>query len=66
MATILLSTIVKSNTTRALTGPYLYVRIRPRRIQAWRGANELGVRDLKRDGQWLDSGAEIIPERRVG
>jgi hypothetical protein len=36
---------------RQLTG-YLYFRIRPQRIQAWREANELADRELMRDGQW--------------
>lgn len=35
-------------------GAYLYFRIRPLRIQAWREANELAGRDLMRDGVWLD------------
>lgn len=38
---------------RRLTTPYEYFRIRPRRIQAWREANELAGRDLMRDGDWL-------------
>ena len=38
---------------RALAGPYLYFRIRPQRIQAWREANELAGRELMRDGEWL-------------
>jgi hypothetical protein len=37
---------------RDLTG-YLFFRIQPRRVQAWREANELAGRDLMRDGQWL-------------
>ena len=32
---------------------YRFFRIRPRRIQAWREANELEGRDLMRDGRWL-------------
>lgn len=32
---------------------YLYFRIRPQRVQAWREANELGGRELMRDGKWL-------------
>ncbi|MEU8893568.1 pyridoxamine 5'-phosphate oxidase family protein [Streptomyces sp. NPDC048442] len=32
---------------------YQYFLIRPRRIQAWREANELPGRDLMRDGRWL-------------
>ncbi|WP_393053631.1 pyridoxamine 5'-phosphate oxidase family protein [Streptomyces sp. LN549] len=38
---------------RALGGTYQYFLIRPRRIQAWREANELRGRDLMRDGHWL-------------
>jgi hypothetical protein len=38
---------------RELDEPYQYFRIRPRRIQAWREANELPERDLMRDGRWL-------------
>ena len=38
---------------RQLTDPYLYFRIEPRRLQAWREANELTGRELMRDGHWL-------------
>ncbi|MBD0839662.1 pyridoxamine 5'-phosphate oxidase family protein [Streptomyces sp. TRM68416] len=38
---------------RELATPYLYFRVRPRRIQAWREANELAGRTLMRDGAWL-------------
>jgi hypothetical protein len=38
---------------RRLATPYLYFRVRPRRIQAWREANELDGRELMRDGEWL-------------
>ena len=38
---------------RALTTPYRWFRIFPRRIQAWREANELADRELMRDGRWL-------------
>ncbi|MFI7345231.1 pyridoxamine 5'-phosphate oxidase family protein [Streptomyces sp. NPDC049936] len=38
---------------RKLDEPYQYFRIRPRRIQAWREANELAGRGLMRDGVWL-------------
>jgi hypothetical protein len=37
---------------RELAG-YLYFRIQPQRVQAWREANELAGRDLMRDGRWL-------------
>ncbi|MGW4892776.1 pyridoxamine 5'-phosphate oxidase family protein [Kitasatospora sp. NPDC004240] len=33
--------------------PYQYFRILPRRVQAWREADELRGRDLMRDGAWL-------------
>jgi hypothetical protein len=38
---------------RALATPYRWFRIAPRRIQAWREANELAERELMRDGRWL-------------
>jgi hypothetical protein len=38
---------------RRLAAPYLYFRILPHRIQAWRAANEIKGRDLMRDGKWL-------------
>jgi nitroimidazol reductase NimA-like FMN-containing flavoprotein (pyridoxamine 5'-phosphate oxidase superfamily) len=38
---------------RALATPYRWFRITPRRIQAWREANELAGRDLMDDGRWL-------------
>jgi hypothetical protein len=38
---------------RKLDEPYQYFRIRPRRVQAWREANELAGRGLMRDGVWL-------------
>ncbi len=38
---------------RALTTPYHWFRISPRRIQAWREENELTDRELMRDGRWL-------------
>lgn len=38
---------------RALATRYLWLRVSPRRIQAWRGENELTGRELMRDGQWL-------------
>ena len=39
---------------RALTTPYRWFRISPRRVQAWREVNELTGRELMRDGRWLD------------
>ncbi|MGV9651176.1 pyridoxamine 5'-phosphate oxidase family protein [Streptomyces sp. NPDC003554] len=38
---------------RRLDTVYRYFRITPRRVQAWREANELAGRDLLRDGEWL-------------
>jgi hypothetical protein len=38
---------------RALSTPYRWFRVTPRRIQAWREANELAGRELMRDGRWL-------------
>ena len=38
---------------RALVTSYRWFRIAPRRIQAWREANELPGRELMRDGRWL-------------
>lgn len=38
---------------RALTTPYRWFRVSPRRVQAWREANEIAGRDLMRDGRWL-------------
>ena len=38
---------------RELTPAYLYFRIHPRRLQAWREANELKDRELLHDGEWV-------------
>jgi general stress protein 26 len=46
---------------RQLTSTYLYFRIHPQRLQAWREANELAGRDLMREGRWLSDDA---PEPR--
>jgi hypothetical protein len=37
---------------RSLDG-YVYFRVRPQRLQAWREENELKGRDLMRAGEWL-------------
>jgi len=37
---------------RALTTPYRWFRISPRRIQAWREVDEIPDRELMRDGRW--------------
>lgn len=34
--------------------PYVYMLLLPRRIQAWREANELSGRTIMQDGAWLD------------
>lgn len=39
--------------SRQLATRYLYFRVTPRRVQAWREANEIAGRDLMRDGAWL-------------
>jgi hypothetical protein len=41
---------------RALATPYRWFRVTPRRIQAWREANELAGRELMREGRWLVGG----------
>ncbi|MET9529518.1 pyridoxamine 5'-phosphate oxidase family protein [Streptomyces sp. NPDC006649] len=33
---------------------YVYLRITPKAVQAWREVNEIAGRDLMRDGTWLD------------
>lgn len=33
---------------------YVWIRVAPTRIQAWREVEELAARDLLRDGAWLD------------
>ena len=37
---------------RRLSGRYLYFRVLPQRVQAWREANEIAGRDVMRDGRW--------------
>jgi hypothetical protein len=39
---------------RAAGGSFVYLLLRPLRIQAWREANEIAGRTLMRDGQWID------------
>lgn len=39
---------------RTLAEEYIYLRITPHSIQAWREANELEHRQLMRRGEWLD------------
>jgi hypothetical protein len=38
---------------RTLAFEYIYLRLTPQRIQAWREANEIAGRDVMRDGLWL-------------
>ncbi|MFF4229183.1 pyridoxamine 5'-phosphate oxidase family protein [Streptomyces sp. NPDC001820] len=38
---------------RQLTSAYLYFRIHPQRIQAWREANEIQGRELMSSGHWI-------------
>ncbi len=38
---------------RALTTPYRWFRVFPRRVQAWREVDEMHGRELMRDGRWL-------------
>jgi hypothetical protein len=40
---------------RTLTSEYLYFRVTPQRVQAWREANELAGRDLMREGVWIEA-----------
>lgn len=39
---------------RALAQEYVYLRITPRSIQAWREENELSGRHVMRHGRWLE------------
>ncbi|MEU5686160.1 pyridoxamine 5'-phosphate oxidase [Streptomyces venezuelae] len=38
---------------RAEEGPYVYVRVVPRTVRAWRGEPELRGRVVMREGKWL-------------
>ena len=38
---------------RTLADEYVYLRLTPQRIQAWREVNELAGRYLMRDGAWV-------------
>jgi len=42
---------------------YAYFRVRPRRIQAWREANEIEGRTLMRDGAWIVPPERFSPDR---
>ncbi|WP_329456282.1 pyridoxamine 5'-phosphate oxidase family protein [Streptomyces sp. NBC_01497] len=37
---------------REESAPYVYFRVSPRRLQAWRESNEIAGRDLIVDGRW--------------
>ena len=39
---------------RTLRDEYVYLRITPETVQAWREVNELAGRQLMRGGEWLD------------
>ena len=39
---------------REVEGDFVYLRLRPRRIQVWREANEIAGRTVMRDGAWID------------
>jgi hypothetical protein len=38
---------------RAEDGPFVYVRVEPKTVRAWRGEPELRGRVIMRDGVWL-------------
>ncbi|PRZ02749.1 hypothetical protein BCE75_11720 [Isoptericola sp. CG 20/1183] len=38
---------------------YVYLVLRPVRIQAWREVDEMRGRNLMRDGEWVESGPEL-------
>lgn len=42
---------------RELAEEYVYLRITPHEVQAWREANELESRSLMRGGTWLERGS---------
>lgn len=39
---------------RTENGPFLYVRVVPKTVHAWRGEPELRGRVIMRDGTWLE------------
>lgn len=39
---------------RTENGPFLYVRVVPKTVRAWRGEPELRGRVIMRDGTWLE------------
>ncbi|MDP9255199.1 MAG: pyridoxamine 5'-phosphate oxidase family protein [Actinomycetota bacterium] len=42
---------------REQASAYVYIRLRPERIEAWREAHELAGRQLMEDGAWLAQGS---------
>ncbi|MGD1217034.1 pyridoxamine 5'-phosphate oxidase family protein [Streptomyces krungchingensis] len=49
---------------RVEEGSFLYVRVVPRTVRAWRGVPELRGRVIMRDGRWLDQRPPIgLPSR---
>ena len=40
---------------RRPASPFLYFRVTPKRIQAWREENELAGREIMRDGSWIEA-----------
>ena len=40
--------------------PFVYLRLRPERIQVWRESDEIAGRTVMRDGEWLAS-LEDVP-----
>jgi hypothetical protein len=47
---------------RTLADEYVYLRITPHEIQAWREANELEERQLMRGGEWLEGTEPAAPQ----
>ena len=39
---------------RLATGAFVYLLLRPRRVQVWREANEIAGRTVMRDGSWIE------------
>lgn len=41
-------------------GPFLYIRVAPRTVRAWRGEPELRGRVIMRDGTWLEQQSPAV------
>jgi hypothetical protein len=39
---------------REVEGDFVYLRLRPERVQVWREANEIAGRTVMRNGAWID------------